>query len=349
MIPAVVFRLLLPGMVVFLCCTCLCSAQNAVRNGDFSDGDKQWGKSNQFGIVPVVVDVPDLMGEKKAIQFDMKDVDPKKNYLASLQQTLYGYIPKGANITLNFKAKGTKDKTIEAIVQLNGKPYTAIVNSGKLSLTDQWHAYQFSGTAKENFTPGSVRLYFPMGHNDGQVLLAGISVDMPDSGLPPVGEPLNFNDHFKFNQSGWWLPSNKEKSEWSFSVLGRHQIMKLDVKQGNPPKPWEVSITQGIWCNMPKNTHVKLLVRARSQTPNASMHIFLEGKDRHKERLVKLPDQKLSDDWQWFAAEAVMPRDYVPGDVRIVLQVGAMQQVLEFDQIALLHMAKETQTAEKTQ
>lgn len=340
----------LPGRLGFmvllmsLTFTSLCLADDVIKNGKFTEDLKYWGNSNRFGEKPAVADVDDLKENNKAVKFDIKDADPKKNWMASLTQTLEGYVPKNTKITLKFKAKGSTDKIIEALVQLNGKPYTQIVNSGKLSLTDSWQAYSYTGTAKENFTPGSIRVYFPFGQNDGTVQLADISVEMPDSGLPPVGEPLNFNHVFAADQAGWSLPSTsqKDKCEYSFFDLATHRVLKMDVKQGNPPKPWEVSITNYIKCNVPKNTKAKLMVRARSQTPDATFNLFLEGKDRHKERLVNLPDQKLGEDWKWYTSEVVIAKDAKPNDIRIVLQLGAMQQVIEFDQIGLIRMADVT-------
>lgn len=328
--------------------TSLCMADNAIQNGNFQQDLKYWGTNNSFGDTPNVVDVTDLKGTDKAVKYDIKDANPKKNYQASLRQTLHGYIPKGTKITLQFKAKGSAGKIIEAIVQFSGKPYTPIVKSGKLALTDSWQNYTYSGTSKVNFTPGSIRVYFPMGHNDGTVQITDVTVDRPDSGLPDVGEPLNFNHVFSLNQSGWNLPSTskKDRCEWSFYNLANHRIMKMDVKQGNPPKPWEVSISGYIKCNVPKNTKAKLIVRARSQTPDATFNLYLEGKGRHKERLVKLPNQKLSEDWKWFTYEVVIAKDSASNDIRIILQIGGMQQVIEFDQIALVRMADETDSDE---
>ena len=187
----------------------LCMADDVLQNGKFDQDIKYWGTNNSFGDKPTVVDVTDLKGNTKAIKFDIKNADPKKSYQASLRQTLHGYIPKGTKITLKFKAKGTTDKIIEAMVQFSGKPYTSVVMSGKLTLNDSWQTYSYTGITKEHYAPGALRAYFRMGHNDGSVQITDVTVDMPDSGLPPVGEPLNFNHVFTVYQAGWSLPSTK--------------------------------------------------------------------------------------------------------------------------------------------
>jgi hypothetical protein len=340
MIPAPPKQLSFLAFCLCLLLTELCLAQNIVKNSDFADGSKGWYTYNKNGPKPDVVDVKDLKNSTKAIKIEVKEADPKKSYLASLTQGIVGYVPKGTELKLSFKAKGSADKIIQALVQLNGKPYTAIVDSGKIALTGKWETYTFTGTAKTDFEPGGVRLYFPMGDNDGMVYLTDITMDMPETGLPPAGQPLNTNHDFARDRSGWGIPGDQNKCEYSFADLATHRIMKIDIKQGNPKKPWDVSITQGIACKMPKDTHVKLLVRARSQTPDAVMNIYVEGKGGHKERLIKLDNQKLSEDWQWYTGEAVMPKDYNPYEVRTVLQLAFKQQVIEFDQIELVHMAK---------
>lgn len=331
------------GLLSFALClqlSCLCLADDVVHNGDFAKATQGWYVNNRCGPKPTTVDVKDLKGTTKAIKFELKGTNPKKAWLVSLTQGIIGYVPKGTKIKLSFKAKGTTDKTLEAMVQLNGKPYTNIVNSGKISLTDKWETYTYQGTAKKDFPPGGVRIYFRMGYNDGNVLITDISVDMPDGGMPPLGQPLNFNSDFSCDRSGWSIPGNKSKCEYTFYDLLTHRVLKMDIKQGNPKKPWAVSIVQSIACSMPKETHVKLLVRARSPTPDAVLYIYLEGKGKYKERLIKLPNQKLGEDWQWFTAEATMPKDYKPREVRIMMQLAAKEQIIEFDKVELAHMLK---------
>ena len=188
------------------------------------------------------------------------------------------------------------------------------------------------------FEPGSLRVIFMMGHNNGSVQITGINVEMPDVGLPPVGEQLNTNSHFKRDNYSWGMP-NRKLTPWAFSNLATHRILKINVKKGNPKKVWATSLSQAIACSLPKATRVKLKVRARSQTPGAIFDIYLEGKGRQKERLIKLPNQKIEQDWLWFTGEAIMPKSYKLREVRIVLYLGHKEQEIEFDKIELLRIA----------
>lgn len=176
------------------------AGQNIVRNGDFSAGDDNWNfvtngatASRQVtgdGEMRITIETPGA---------DFNDIQ-----LYQSGQSLV----RGETYLFEFDAYSTANRTIEALVEKNGKPWT---NYGKLNPTalrrgKQHFAYEF---LMENASDFNARVVFNCGMMAGDVYIDNVSLTNIEGDIPfsELSEPWKNQDiggpALAGNASGW--------------------------------------------------------------------------------------------------------------------------------------------------
>ncbi len=110
-----------------------------------------------------------------------KSADPF--YHLALSQDVPVAVREWTRLRLRFWARSGAGNPMRAVVEKAGPPWTSVAETSP-TLTREWTEYRATGTARGRFAPGDMAVRFQVGHQTGDVELAGIALD--DLGPDPA-------------------------------------------------------------------------------------------------------------------------------------------------------------------
>ena len=307
-------------------------ATELITNNTFDKDAKSWSIAKAKGVTVERIAIDDLEGVTHGMQATVDTSYPKASWRCGFHQTSKLFIPKGAPISLTFKAKGSEAKTLQVNVQNNGHPWKNSLTQ-KIKLTTQWQTYTFESKAKQDYAPGGLRTYFLFAHDTGTATITDIHIQIPGAGPAPIGSPLNANDAFENKLANWYY--NKKIVTVELLKEDNKPFARITSKKPDPKKYWLCDFVTRVASALPVDSKIKLTATFRSSTPEAIFELNMDGKGGYKDRIIKAGKITPTSEWQTKQWDAVIKKDRQSKECVIKIFFGHKEQTIDIKNITL--------------
>lgn len=321
------------GITLLLLITISVQATEIITNNSFETNTKSWGIAKTKGVTVKRIAIDDLDGVTHGMQATIDTSYPKQSWRCGFYQNSHTFIPKKANITLTFKAKGSDEKILQANVQNNGYPWKNSLTTKQVKLTSQWQTYRFESKTIQDYAPGGLRTYFLFAHDTGWATVADVHLEISGAGVVPVGLPINANDAFQNKLTGWTY--NKKTVEVELLKEDNKPFARVTSKSPDAKKFWLCSFATRLASPLKADSKIKITATFRSPTPDAKFELFMEGKGGHKDRMIKDNNIKPTSEWQTMQWQGVVKKDRIANECSIKIFFGHKEQTLDIKNITL--------------
>ena len=232
--------------------------------------------------------------------------------------------------------------------------------SEKLTLTPDWKEYEVRGTARRDYDPKEVGVYFHLGHAPGTIEMTGVrllsanrsapitapaTAPTPVARRPPSAPPATVgmegpsllqNGDFAQGAAHWEGAADSLRGKVSFvdAQAGPFKrALHVVSTPGTSDKPWTVSLRQNILSPLKKGDKLKLSVWLRS--PDSGKIAVVAEQIKAPSAKLLTGQLRLTSQWAQYELSGEAASDFAAGEVRLHFYLSLEPMTVEIAGVRL--------------